>query len=196
MADEVDRLEVVVEAQASKANKQLDTLVTKLDKVANSLSRVNSSGLTGLANGVSKLSTAMQSMNNVKSTDFTRLAKNIEKLNSLDTTNLYRTASALNTISSAYTRLGNSASSVGTIRNTTIPTVSTGTPTTNTNSTTSTNQNANSIRNLSNQSRTATTSLRSLASRLSYYTRVSDSASNSSKSFAYYLGKLYANYYL
>ena len=48
MGAEIDRLEVQVEAQATKANNQLDKLVGKLDSLSNSLSHINSSGLSGL----------------------------------------------------------------------------------------------------------------------------------------------------
>ena len=48
MGAEIDRLEVQVEAQATKANNQLDKLVGKLNSLSNSLSHINSSGLAGL----------------------------------------------------------------------------------------------------------------------------------------------------
>ena len=98
---ELDRLEIAVEAQASKANSELDKLVKKLDKVSGSLNGINASGLQGLANGIQKLSTAMQGMNNVKTTDFSRLAKNIEKLGSINQSGINSTASALRQISNA-----------------------------------------------------------------------------------------------
>lgn len=80
MGTEIDRLEVQVEASATKANNALDNLTKKLEALSGSLSRINGSGLTGLANGVQRLGTAMQSMNNVRTADFSRLARNIEKM--------------------------------------------------------------------------------------------------------------------
>ena len=64
MGTEIDRLEVQVEASATKVNNALDNLTKKLKALSGSLSRINGSGLTGLANGVQRLGTAMQSMNN------------------------------------------------------------------------------------------------------------------------------------
>ena len=69
MGAEIDRLEVQVEASATKANNALDNLTKKLKALSGSLSRINGSGLTGLANGVQRLGTAMQSMNNVRTAD-------------------------------------------------------------------------------------------------------------------------------
>lgn len=54
MGAEIDRLEVQIEAEATKANSQLDSLVKKLDIVQESLSRLNSGGLTGMASGSRK----------------------------------------------------------------------------------------------------------------------------------------------
>lgn len=102
---EIGRLELQIEAQATKANQQLDKLIGKLNNVSSSLSKVNDSGLTGLANGVQRLATSMQTMNNVKTADFTRLTKNIEKLGGLNTTNLNSTASAINMVGKAFNNL-------------------------------------------------------------------------------------------
>ena len=46
MGAEIDRLEVQVEAQATKANNQLDKLVTKLDNAPDTLSNL----VTSLSN--------------------------------------------------------------------------------------------------------------------------------------------------
>ena len=105
MAD-LDRLEVQVEASAAKANAELNKLVNKLDKVASSLSGINSSGLVGFANGIEKLGKSMQTMNAVKTSDFTRLAKNIQKLSTLNT-------AGLNTASSAFLLFGKSLANFG-----------------------------------------------------------------------------------
>ena len=105
MAD-LDRLEVQVEASAKKANDELNKLVNKLDKIATSLSGINSSGLVGFANGIEKLGKSMQTMNSVKASDFTRLAKNIQKLSTLNT-------AGLNAASSAFIVFGKSLSNLG-----------------------------------------------------------------------------------
>lgn len=105
MAD-LDRLEVQVEASAKKANDELNKLVNKLDKIATSLSGINSSGLVGFANGIEKLGKSMQTMNSVKASDFSRLARNIQKLSTLNT-------AGLSTASSAFILFGKSLASFG-----------------------------------------------------------------------------------
>lgn len=113
MGIEIDRLEVQVETQATKANNQLDKFVGKLDALSSSLSHLNSSGLTGLANGVAKFAQASAQLSNVKTADFTRLTKNIEKLSSLNTQQIYSAASSMRTLSTAINSLsGVSASSL------------------------------------------------------------------------------------
>lgn len=49
MGAEIDRLEVEIEASASKANAQLDKLLGKLDKISGSLSGIDPKKLSGLA---------------------------------------------------------------------------------------------------------------------------------------------------
>lgn len=106
MGAEIDRLEVQVEAQATKANNQLDKLVGKLDRVSGALSNLNSSGLTGLSDGVTKFAQASSQLSNVKTTDFTRLTKNIDKLANLNTQQIVSAASAIVTLSNAVNSLG------------------------------------------------------------------------------------------
>lgn len=98
MAD-IDRLEVQVEAQASKANRQLDNLINKLERVSSALTGVNASGLTGFANGISKIAGASAQLGNVKTADFTRLAKNLEKMAGVDQSALNRTSASLTAMS-------------------------------------------------------------------------------------------------
>ena len=103
---EIDRLEVQIHAQATKANNALDSLTSKLQVLSNSLSRINGSGLNGLANGVQRLGTAMQSMNNVRTADFSRLARNIERLGNINTSSLNSAASSMSHLTRAFNRLG------------------------------------------------------------------------------------------
>lgn len=116
MGAEIDRLEIEVEAQATKANNALDKLVGKLERLAGSLGSIDGNSLTGLSKGVDSLSNSMQGMKNVGTADFTRLAKNIAKIGSLDTEGLSRTATAMNGLSdsiSGYEAVASSAAAVG-----------------------------------------------------------------------------------
>lgn len=101
--NQVDRLEIEVQAQAQKANTALDGLVSKLEKMSASLSRINAGGIKNMAVGIDRLSASMKSMNGVKTGDFTRLANNIQKIGNANTAGIANTAAALRTISSALT---------------------------------------------------------------------------------------------
>ena len=101
MGAEIDRLEIEVEAQATKANNALDKLVGKLERLAGSLGSINGNSLSGLSTGINDLSKSMQGMKNIGTADFTRLAKNISQIGSVDTSGINKTASAINRISAS-----------------------------------------------------------------------------------------------
>lgn len=107
MAD-IERLDIIISAEASKAEKQLNKLMDSLGKLSKALNGLNTSGLTGLANSVQKLSSAMQGVNAVKTADFTRLANNIQKLAGIN-------RASLNSIASSITILGKAMSSIGNV---------------------------------------------------------------------------------
>ncbi len=108
MGAEIDRLEIQVEAQAAKANAQLDNLVKKLDRVSASLSGVNSRGLATMGAGVNKLANAMNNFaNNTKTTDFSRLSRNLSTLSQIDVSNFSRVAGGVNQLTAAINSIGN-----------------------------------------------------------------------------------------
>ena len=88
MAESIDQLQIDINAQANRANKVIDTLCSKIDRLTVSMNHLDGSKLGVLANGVQRLGTAMQTMNTVKTADFTRLAKNLQTLNNLDVSKL------------------------------------------------------------------------------------------------------------
>ena len=106
---DVDRLEVQIQANANKANTQLDLLSDKLKKVGSSLSGVQSGGLLQLSNGVNHLSSAMKNLSGVRATDYTKLATGIQKLSSMDSASIYRASNAIRNISSSLSGMAASA---------------------------------------------------------------------------------------
>ena len=102
----IDDLQIEIGAKAQTANDAIDRLVTKLDRLQTSLSKVNGSQLTGLANGVDRLGKSMQVMNTIKTADFTRLATNLAKLGDLNVSGLNSSASSLSHLSRAFGTLG------------------------------------------------------------------------------------------
>ena len=115
---ELDSLEIKIQATATKANNAIDNMITRLERLSGTLSSINGTSLSGLANGVNRLATAMQAMKNVGTADFTRLAKNITKLGNINTVSLNNTASSLSHITRAFSNLANvpqNAASIGTL---------------------------------------------------------------------------------
>lgn len=114
MGAEIDRLEVQVEAQATKANSELDKLVRKLNRVATSLTGVNSRGLATMGAGVNKLSNAMSNFSkNTRTEDFSRLARNLMAVGKVDTSDFSKVAGGVTSMAVSFDKLGTvSANSV------------------------------------------------------------------------------------
>ena len=105
MAESIDQLQIDINAQANRANKVIDTLCSKIDRLTVSMNHLDGSKLGVLANGVQRFGTAMQTMNNVKTSDFTRLAKNLQTLNNLDVSKLSNLSVNVKHIATAFNGL-------------------------------------------------------------------------------------------
>ena len=106
MGAEIDRLEIQIQAQATKASNALDNIVNKLERVSNSLSGVNGKGLTEFAQGIEKIANASAQLGNVKTADFTRLATNLKGLSSLNGKEIYGAAQAMRTMANSLNGFG------------------------------------------------------------------------------------------
>ena len=102
----VDELEIELTANAKKANSTIDNLVSKLDVLSGSLSKIDGSRLSGLANGVSKLGMATKTLSGVKATDYNRIAKGFERLAKIDTSKFSTLSSGLNLLSKGMNAIG------------------------------------------------------------------------------------------
>lgn len=105
MAESIDQLQIDINAQANRANKVIDALCSKIDRLTVSMNHLDGSKLGVLANGVQRLGTAMQTMNNVKTADFTRFAKNLQTLNNLDVSKLSNLSVNVKHIATAFNGL-------------------------------------------------------------------------------------------
>lgn len=113
MGTTVDSLDIQLQMQSQRAITSIDTLISRLGTLNASLTKINGSGLTGVANGVNKLSNAMQGLKSVGAVDYNRLAKGIEKISSLDNKQISSAATALKGLGKGLESL-NSASVSGT----------------------------------------------------------------------------------
>ncbi len=92
---DVDRIDIVIEAEAKKATAQLDIIIKKLEQVSSILPKFNSNGLNNMATGLKQIGKSMETMSNVKATDFNRLTKGIEKLSTINESALYKSANGI-----------------------------------------------------------------------------------------------------
>lgn len=106
MPTPIDELSIEIDAKAQNANSAIDSLCRKLDRLATSLSTVDSSKLNGLANSIQRLGAAMQTMNTVKTADFTRLATNLSRLGAVNVSALNSAASSMSHLTRAFNSLG------------------------------------------------------------------------------------------
>lgn len=220
MGAEIDRLEIEVEAQATKANNALDKLVGNLERLAGSLGSIDGNSFLGFSKGISDISSAMQGLKSadIRKTDFNRLAKGIAELTSLDTSGLSRTANAMNGLADSimgYEAVANSAEAVGNLAkgisklgNKSVITAIDNMPklATALNSMMNTLSKAPTVRSnlinmttalagLANQGSKVGSTTRSMTSSLNGYSASTQRASKSSKGLASVFGSLYANFF-
>lgn len=218
MGAEIDRLEIEVETQATKANNALDKLVGKLERLAGSLGNIDGNALTGLSKGIDSLSNSMQGMKNVGTADFTRLAKNISQIGSVDTSGINKTANAINRISSSLGQpesvingaaaIGELAKGISKLGNKSVITAIGNMPklATALNSMMNTLSKAPTVSSnlinmttalagLANQGSKVGSTTRSMTSSLNGYSASAQRASKSSKGLASVFGSLYANFF-
>lgn len=220
MGAEIDRLEIEVEAQATKANNALDKLVGNLERLAGSLGSIDGNSFLGFSKGISDISSAMQGLKSadIRKTDFNRLAKGIAELTSLDTSGLSRTANAMNGLADSimgYEAVANSAEAVGNLANgisklgnksvitaiDNMPKLATAlnsmmntlskAPTVSSNLINMTT----ALAGLANQGSKVGSTTRSMTSNLNGYSASAQRASKSSKGLASVFGSLYANFF-
>lgn len=115
MSTTVDSLDIQLQMQSQRAVTSIDTLISRLGTLNASLTKINGSGLTGVANGVNKLSNAMQGLKSVGAVDYNRLATGIEKIANLDSKQIASAATALKGLGKGLSSL-NSASVSGTAK--------------------------------------------------------------------------------
>lgn len=218
MGAEIDRLEIEVETQATKANNALDKLVGKLERLAGSLGNIDGNALTGLSKGIDSLSNSMQGMKNVGTADFTRLAKNISQIGSVDTSGINKTANAINRISSSLGQpesvingaaaIGELAKGISKLGNKSVITAIDNMPklATALNSMMNTLSKAPTVSSnlinmttalagLANHGSKVGSTTRSMTSSLNGYSASAQRASKSSKGLASVFGSLYANFF-
>ena len=106
MGAEIDRLDIAIEAQATKAVAALDTLIKKLDGVSASIGKINGSNLAGFANGIEQISKASAGLSGVNANSFQHLANGIKAISGIPTSNMLKTAQNIRVLASGMNQLG------------------------------------------------------------------------------------------
>ena len=105
-AADIDRLEVEIEASAVKANRALDALVSKLEKLSSSVGKINGSDLTGFANGIEKICKASSGMSDIKPNNFNKLAESIKTISGMSSVGMVKTALNMRIFASGMNKIG------------------------------------------------------------------------------------------
>lgn len=95
MGTTVDSLDIQISAQAAAANRTLDALTKRLDRITTSLNRAGGSGIGRLSLGISGLSSAARKMSNVDVSSISKLANGMNKMASVDASKISSSVGAI-----------------------------------------------------------------------------------------------------
>jgi phage-related protein len=112
---EIDRLEVAVEAEAKKANSELNKLIKRLEGVSSVLEKINSGGLESLGNSVEKFTKSVEGVSKIKTADINRLSRNITKISGSDNGNLSKLSHSLDSVGESMGTMKSSAAGVDSV---------------------------------------------------------------------------------
>ena len=106
MGAEIDRLDINIETQSTKAVAALDTLIKKLEGVSASIGKINGSNLASFANGIEQISKASAGLSGVNANSFQHLANGIKAISGIPTSNMLKTAQNIRVLASGMNKLG------------------------------------------------------------------------------------------
>ena len=96
MGAEIDRLDIQIEAEATKANQQLSNMAKYLESVAGSLMKINgSSGVVALSTISSNLAASATQLSQVKASDFKKISSGLTAFANVNSGGLWNTANAV-----------------------------------------------------------------------------------------------------
>lgn len=106
MGAEIDRLDINIETQSTKAVAALDTLIKKLESVSASVGKINGNNLASFANGIEKICKASSGMSTINANSFKHLADGIKAISGIPTSNMLKTAVNIRVLASGMNKLG------------------------------------------------------------------------------------------
>lgn len=105
MATEIDSLEIKIKSQANSATKAIDNLISRLNILSTSLTKVSGNSLVGLGKGVQSLSVGMQGLKGVGEAKFIRLANGINQLANVNSQGINNASNSLNNMTRTFNNL-------------------------------------------------------------------------------------------
>lgn len=106
----LDNLTIQINAETSSATAQINKMVSSLGTLSQSLSRLNTNSLDGLAKGIDTLTKSMMGYKNSKVTKatFNGLASSLDRLASVDGSAISRVASGVQSLSNSISQVASS----------------------------------------------------------------------------------------
>lgn len=96
MSDIIDDLRVQIDASTQSADKKIDQMITRLERLSSTVSGLENVNLSSFSNSISGFSESIMQLSKVKTTDVNRISKNLEKLQSIDLSKTAASISAFN----------------------------------------------------------------------------------------------------
>ncbi|MDU6263706.1 MAG: hypothetical protein E6600_04295 [Anaerocolumna aminovalerica] len=98
---EIDRLEIAIQSEASRASADLDKVIKKLNILSGTLGNINTDAFKNMASGINEFAGSVQNASNIKTSAFTRLSKNIDKIVNTDSYKLGRLSGSLKEVAAS-----------------------------------------------------------------------------------------------
>lgn len=103
---EIDRLEIAIQSEATRASAELDKVINKLNILSGALGSINTGSFKNMASGIDVFAVAVQNAANVKTSDFSRLSRNIDKIANINQSGIRDTAGSLKELTNTFNEIG------------------------------------------------------------------------------------------
>lgn len=104
---ELDTLQIEINANASKANRSINTLANNMLKLSKNLGSLDVAKLTNISQGIQQIANASTGFKGGKSSELSSLAKALEKFTKIDTQSINNVASSLQGLSTSLGSVAN-----------------------------------------------------------------------------------------
>ncbi len=103
---EIDRLEIAIQSEATRASAELDKVIKKLNILSGALGSINTGSFKNMASGINVFAESVKNVSNLKPSDFNRLSKNIDKIANINQVGIQATAGSLKELTNVFDGIG------------------------------------------------------------------------------------------